>query len=477
MDRQEAEILYSTGKEPTVLKLIEFSTENKMFREKIAKLETNSSNSSKPPSSDGPKDKESDQNTSNSDSDKEKKKRKAGGQPGHKGTNRELIPTEETDDVIHYYPHECEKCGEKLPQDETANVTENPFRWQVAEIEPIEATVTEHQGHTTKCECGHHTSAKLPPEVTKSSFGPRLSAIIAYLTAVLHVSRRGSKEFCTTLLNLKIAVGSLQNLLEETSEALAPADKELKDTLPDEPVLNADETSWRDRWLWIFVSSTYIYFKVAVSRKHEVLIDVLGEFYKGILCVDRWGAYTKYHKGLFQICWAHLKRDFLKIEKIGKSTQSADALFFAQRMDTLRKKMMSIWHQYKRGEINRSELIEKTKSVRRAIKRCLIRYRQSKHSCVRSLARRLYNRYDDLFTFIFHEGVEPTNNSAERGIRPAVQWRKICFGNRSDTGAVVTSRLLTATRTCWLQRRNPLEFLVDTISAHRYGNTTPSLLN
>ncbi len=253
-------------------------------------------------------------------------------------------------------------------------------------------------------------------------------------------------------------------------------DVKLKDALPKEPVLNSDETGWRDRWLWIFVASTFIYFQAAKSRSSKVLVDVLGNVYQGILCVDRWGAYTKYHKGLFQICWAHLKRDFLGILKIGEAAQSEDAIVFAQTMEKLRKKIMAVWYLFKEGHISRSELIKKTKSARNAIRRCLKQYMHSEEKCVQTLAKKLFKRRDDLFTFIFYEGVEPTNNIAERGIRPAVQWRKICFGNRSDNGATLTSRLLTVTRTCWLQKRNPLEFLVDTVTAHRSGQTAPSLI-
>ncbi len=472
MDRRAAEKLYDSGKEPTVVKLLKYDEQNEKLKRKIAQLEKNSTDSSKPPSSDNPKDKNQQPKTNNDNN----KKRKPGGQPGHKGSMRELIPVEEADDVLHYYPEKCENCGKALPQDKTANEVGKPFRWQVAEIEPIKPIITEHQGHTTLCECGCQTSASLPAEVLTSNFGPRLTSIIAYLAAVLHVSRRGTREFCETLLNINIALGSVQNLLEGTSDALEPIDKKLKDALPKEPVLNSDETGWRDRWLWIFVASTFIYFQAAKSRSSKVLVDVLGNVYQGILCVDRWGAYTKYHKGLFQICWAHLKRDFLGILKIGEAAQSENAIVFAQTMEKLRKKIMAVWYLFKEGHISRSELIKKTKSARNAIRRCLKQYMHSEEKCVQTLAKKLFKRRDDLFTFIFYEGVEPTNNIAERGIRPAVQWRKICFGNRSDNGATLTSRLLTVTRTCWLQKRNPLEFLVDTVTAHRSGQTAPSLI-
>ena len=137
---------------------------------------------------------------------------------------------------------------------------------------------------------------------------------------------------------------------------------------------------------------------------------------------------------------------------------------------------MALWYIFKEGDMSRQELIQKTELVRLAIERHLKACKDSQERCVRTLSRKLLKQLDNLFTFIFHEGVEPTNNLAERGIRPAVQWRKICFGNRSDNGAVLTSRLLTATRTCWLQRRNPLEFLVDAITAFRSSIPTPSLL-
>ena len=470
MDRRVAEKLYDSGKEPTVAKLLEYDAENEKLKRKIAQLEKDSTNSSKPPSSDNPKDKNQQPNTDN------KKKRKPGGQPGHKGSMRELIPVEEVDNLVHYYPEKCNNCGKALPQDESANEVGESFRWQVAEIEPIKPIITEHQAHTTLCECGCQTSASLPEETLKSNFGPRLASIIAYLAAVLHVSRRGTREFCETLLNVNIALGSVQNLLEDTSEALEPIDKELKEALPKEPVVNSDETGWRDRWLWIFVAFTFIYFQVAKSRSSKVLVDVFGNVYKGILCVDRWGAYTKYHKGLFQICWAHLKRDFFGILKVGEATESDDAIAFAKTMEKLRKKLMAIWYRFKSGNISRPELIKKTRRVRNAIKRCLKEHLRSEERCVQNLAGKLYKRFDHLFTFIFHEGVEPTNNMAERGIRPAVQWRKVCFGNRSDDGAVLTSRLLTVTRTCWLQKRNPLEFLVSAITAHRSGQAAPSLI-
>jgi transposase len=467
MDKPEAERLYDSGKEPTVEKLLEYDATIESLKEKIAQLERDSRNSSKPPSSDR-------YPVKPPESEKGKKKRKPGGQPQHKGTNRQLLPVEEVDKVIPLYPQTCDKCKKSLKR--RGETVGEPFRWQTMEIPAIKPMVTEYQCHTLQCDCGCQTTAALPKEVAQSNFGPRLTGIIAYLSAVLHVSRRGAREFCETLLGVSISLGSTQNLLEHTSCAVEPIDTELLEALPHEEVLNGDETSWRDRWLWIFVAAKFIYFHVAKSRSSHVLIGLLGNTFKGILCVDRWGAYTKYHSGLMQICWAHLKRDFLGIIKIGEDVGASEAILFGETMEKLRKKLLTIWYSFKAGDISRDELIQKTKPIRKAIKRTLQQSRQSRQRRVRVVARNLLKRHDHLFTFVFYDGVEPTNNSAERGIRPAVQWRKVCFGNRSDNGAVLTSRLLTVTRTCWLQKRNPLEFLVDAITAYRVGSPAPSLL-
>lgn len=469
MDRRQAEHLYDSGKEPTVIKLLEYDNENTQLKQKIAGLEKDSTNSSKPPSSDRFKP------TVDRPPKEKDKERKPGGQPGHQGTPRTLIPVEDVDDVIHYYPEKCKICSESLPRDGTGKEVGEPFRWQITEIPPIYPIIIEHQFHTLKCECGCCTKANIPSDITESNFGPRVMSIIAYMTAVLHVPRRPLQEYFETLFNVKISVGSIQNMLEKTSLALESTVKRLQDSLSKQPVINADETGWRNRWLWIFVAKTFIFFRVAKSRSSRVLKDVLGDRFTGILVVDRWGAYTKYHKGIIQICWAHLKRDFKGILKLGEKTRVEDAILFAGTMENLRKQIMALWYRFKEGEITRTELIDTTAPVRNKLKSCLEKYGKSEEKYVRTFANNLVKRFDHLFTFIFYEGVEPTNNISERGIRPAVQWRKICFGNRSNNGELLTSRLLTVTRTCWLQKKNPLEFLVCAVTAHLKGKTAPSL--
>lgn len=469
MDRREAEGLYDQGKEPTVAKLLEFDGEIQRLRQENASDKLDSTNSSKPPSTDRP--------GTNRDlgNGKNQNRRNPGGQVGHKGYHRKLIPVEEVDKVVPLLPQTCVGCKRPLPQDmEEVKIVDEPFRWQVTEIPPISPFVTEYQMHKTRCDCGCLNRAELPPEVKVSQFGPRLTALIGYMTAVHRIPRRGIEVLLETLLSTPISLGSVQNLLEQTSSAIEPIDQQLKAALVREAVLNTDETGWKHKdWLWIFVARTFVYFKVAASRGSDVLKSVLGESYDGILCVDRWGAYTKYHKGLMQICWSHLKRDILGVRQI---SQSPCAKAFANQMLSAEKELFHLWYVFRGGGITRSALIEQTLPIREKIHRCLTDYQDAGDKSVRTLARGLLRRYDHLFTFIFKDGVSPTNNIAERGIRPAVQWRKICFGNRSDNGRLLTGRLLTLTRTCLLQQRNPLKFLVEAISSYRCGNPPPSLI-
>ena len=273
----------------------------------LAGRKKDSTNSSKPPSSDGPA------------AARRLKpahcrgRRKPGGQPGHPGRHRELEPPERADQIIPVLPAGCRHCGRPLPQQiETANTRGKVHRYQVCELPPLRAQIVEYQCHKVACpHCGQATRAELPAEVQTSLFGPRLAGLIAYLTVGLRIPRRGVEQLLETVLGIQISLGSTQKLVEETSEALAVTCQELEWQLPKEPVLNSDETGWRSmaerRWLWALVAASFVFFTVAASRSSKVLIHLLGAVFPGILCSDRFGAYLKYHKGRAQFCWAHLK--------------------------------------------------------------------------------------------------------------------------------------------------------------------------
>jgi transposase len=461
--------------------------ENERLRKQIAQWEKrtadlerqlagrmkDSTNSSKPPSSDGLA------AARRARPARCRGRRKPGGQPGHPGRHRELVAPERVDKTIAVLPPNCGHCGQPLPQQiEQVSAVGDVHRYQVCELPPMRADIIEYQCHKVACpHCGRSTRAELPAEVQVSLFGPRLAGLIAYLTVGLRIPRRGVEQLLETVLGIEISLGSTQKLVEETSEALVATCQELEQQLPKEPVLNSDETGWRSmgerRWLWALVAGSFVFFTVAASRSSKVLIHLLGTVFPGVLCSDRFGAYLKYHKGRAQFCWAHLKRDLLGILEFARTT---DAERFSRNALALTARLFRLWHQFRGGGFDRAELINRSIPLQKRFFALCEQHLDSNDKEVRVLARALFQHCDRLFAFIEHPGVEPTNNSAERALRHAVIWRKGSFGNQSSQGEVATARLLTVARSCVIQRRNTLEFLSDSVRRHRAGQPALSLL-
>jgi transposase len=438
---------------------------------KVALLIRDSSNSSKPPSSDGPTAKPKARPPLKS------KKRRRGGQPGHKGSNRELIPPEEVDEIILVVPEFCDLCGAALtPETGSEEPSGKYWRHQVVDIPEPKPAVTEYQLGCVRCSCGAENWGKIPP-MARSGFGPRLTAFLAHLTGLHRVTRRGCEEIAKTIFGIDICLGSVCKLHQEVSESLESAHAKVRQTLPEQPVLNVDETGWKTqgkgRWLWVFVTPVVAFFHVAASRGSKVLKEVLGDEYKGILCSDMYSAYKAFHQGVRQFCWAHIIRG---IKGIKHACRSPDAVKFSKWMLSETGRMFALWHAFKRGDLDRKTLVLKSVPMRARMHKCLQQHVHSSDYDVCKAAESLMKHWSGLFTFLEYEGVEPTNNSAERGVRPAVQWRKICFGNQSEEGELLTARLLTVERTCILKGRNPFHFLVQSVIAYRIGQPAPSLL-
>ena len=438
----------------------------------LAAKNKDSTNSSKPPSSDGP--------AANKRvyPQRKKSRRKPGGQKGHPGKHRSLVPIEDVKQIVAVLPDGCEHCDRPFPKDIKRLRTEGePGRHQVAELPKIRPDVTEFQCHHVVCpDCGKITTAPVPKEAL-NHFGPKLTAFISYLTVVCRMSRRCVEELLETALGTSISVGSIQKLVEQTSEAVADPYQELEQQLRKEPVLNADETGWRGngkkRWLWVLVASLFVFYVVAKHRSAEVLRRLLGPEFLGILCTDRFSAYISYHKGKAQFCWAHLKRDLLGILKISKTT---DADRFCRDALALHARLFRLWHRFRAGEIDRAQLSRKSIPLQEKFFALAERYLDSDDREVSTLAAAFFWHIERLFVFIDYPGVEPTNNISERAVRCAVQWRKTSFGNRSEQGEIATSRLLTATRTCVMQKRNALAYLAEAVRCLRSGLPAPSLL-
>jgi transposase len=446
---------------------------------KLALRLQNSVTSSKPPSSDGLAGEQRQRGRKTG-----KGRRKPGGQPGHRGHWRGLAPAERVNEVIDLLPVRCRHCDCRLTGGSRKVSTQGePRRHQVTELPPIEAHITEYRCQNAVCpDCGKATQAELPQEV-QGHFGPELTALIAYLTVVCRMPRRVVRELLQQVVGIPLSLGSIQNSWEETSEAVAEPCAELEKQLAREPVINSDETGYRTsgekRWLWALVAADFVFYKIALTRGAEVLVQLLGEVFEGILCSDRCPSYLKYHKGEGQFCWAHFKRNILGIQEIGKTTAAER---FCRDALALHARLFRLWHRFRDGPgvrygpITREQLIAKSIPLEKKFFALADRYVNSRDKDVRNLALALLKHFEKFFAFLRNEGVEPTNNSAERALRCAVQWRKVSFGSRSAQGEIAAARLLTVTRTCRMQNREPLGYLRDAIRSHRKAQPATSLI-
>ena len=440
----------------------------------LALKQQNSTITSKPPSSDGLAGRQRERGR------RLKSRRTAGGQPGHPGHHRELVPIERVSAIVDLAPEACRQCARRLHARHTVG---DPRRHQVTELPPIAAHITEYRCHRRQCpDCGTITLAPLPDEQA-TQFGPQLTALIAYLTVVCRMPRLVVQRFLEGALQIPISLGSTQNAWEETSAAVAAPYAELETALRHEAVVNADETGHRTngekRWLWAFVARTFVLYRIAASRGSDVLQVVLGATFAGILGSDRLPAYLKYVVGQRQLCWAHVSRNLLSA--LDLATTPAAKRFCREAL-ALDRRIFRLWHRFRgdpaaRGSpLTRAELIAKVLPIEKRLFALGERYLDAANADVRNLAHAFFVHNQYFFTFVHEEGVEPTNNAAERALRTAVQWRKIMFGTRSDEGERAVERLLTIVRTCQLQHLNALAYLTAAVAAHRRRQAVASLL-
>ena len=440
----------------------------------LALRDQNSTTTSKPPASDGLAGRPRVRGR------RQKSRRKPGGQLGHPGHSRPLVAAARVNASIDVVPDTCRHCRHALrPRDGVGN----PRRHQVTEVPAIEAHITEYRCHRRRCPaCGQTTQAALPDHVV-GQFGPQLTALIAYLTVVCRMPRLVVQRFLETILQIPLSLGSTQAAWEEASAAVAAPYAELEVALRHEAVLNADETGHRTngdkRWLWTFVARTFVVYRIAASRGSDVLQTVLGQTFAGILGSDRLPSYLKYVVGQRQFCWAHVTRNVLSA--LDLATTPA-AKHFCREALALDRRLFRLWHRFRgdsgaRGApLTRDQLIGKVLPIEKRLSALGERHLNAANAEVRNLAFAFFVHNEHFFTFVHEEGVDPTNNVAERALRTAVQWRKIMFGTRSNHGERAVERLLTIVRTCQLQELNAFVYLTAAIAAHRRRQAPRSLL-
>ncbi|OGV61353.1 MAG: hypothetical protein A3K18_07270 [Lentisphaerae bacterium RIFOXYA12_64_32] len=431
---------------------------------KVAQLSRNSTNSSKPPSSDPP---------SVARAPRAPSGKKRGGQPGHPGHQRKLLPIEQVDNVRPLHPDRCCHCGRS---DCLTPTSAPPLRSQFVEIPPIKPMVTELQQHTSVCSnCGVTTLAALPQDVPRGAFGPRLAAMLAVCTAKYRLSKRAVRELLSDFLGVELCLGSVANVEQQVSKALADPVVEAREHIHQSTGVNADETSWREdkkkAWLWVAASSMVTVFVIATSRGAKVAKELLGETFSGVLTTDRWSGYNWVDVVRRQICWAHLKRDFQSWVDGG-----GDGARHGRRMLVEVRRMFRLWHRARDGTLSREQLIKKMRPVQLNVATLLTEASTCKSKRVRGMAKEMMKLEGAFWTFVDTPGIEPTNNFGERQIRHAVIWRKGCFGTDSAAGSRFVERMLTTMATLRQQQRNVLEFIAAACSAELTGGAKPSLI-
>lgn len=430
----------------------------------VSRLKKDSSNSSKPPSSDIVKPPRP--NPSG-------KKRRIGGQPGHPRHERRPFPPDQVDEIQRHTLDRCPDClGKLVATGEAGKVI------QQVELANKPLIVTEHRAAAYRCPCcGHEHVAPLPGSVERGGLlGPGLTALVTHLKGACHSSYTTIRGFLRDVLGLEVSTGLLVKATGKASAALAGPYDELAAALPGEPRLNVDETGHKDRgrshWTWCWRAADYTLFKIDASRGSGVLIDTLGKEFKGVLGCDYFSAYRKYladSDAAVQFCLAHLIRDVRYL------TTLADPVTQRYGRKVLKglKKLFKVWHKRQGMEAGRW-----IKAMGRARDELV---RGAKAAPQREEAQNIARRFKDhgrhYFTFTQVTGVEPTNNAAEQAIRFVVIDRKVTQGTRGQAGQRWCERIWTTLATCAQQARNTFRFIAQALEDYFNNRPAPSLLS
>ena len=448
-------------------RIAELEDENRRLR---ARLDKDSSNSSKPPSSDGPGAKARKRRRGK----RKPSGRKAGGQPGHEGTTRKLESVDKADEIHDHFPTTCSCCGHGLAG---ADEVGNPVPHQQYELPPLRLELIHHWRHRLQCSrCGAENLAELSP-VHATGQGPRLTAFIGLLTCHNRQSRSLVVDLIDDLFDLRISTGTVQACFERLGAALAKPVAELEQALRRVDAVYLDETGWRQWgkrcWLWVATTGIFSLFMIHPRRGADALRLWFPDGFDGTVHSDRWSAYSYFDIEQRQLCWAHLGRD---LQAIIDAEGPAAALAEAIRQDE--KEMFRQWAFFGAGDIDRKQLQARSSAFRKAFRAfCERGAAQEDDDLWRKLGSDLIKKWPAVFRFLDVEGLEPTNNAAERAVRPGVIWRKLAQGTRSDNGSICASRALSVVATCRKQGIDALDYLTEAMSSHWRGIPPPPLLD
>jgi transposase len=484
MERAEAEAIYDSGRDACVQFILDLAARVRQLDERLARLEAqarqDSRTSSRPPSSDPPKTRAQRRAEARARAKelmrREGEQRKPGGQSGHRGAGRELRPEDQIDEIVDHYPQACGGCGREF----TAEGREPRRRFgrhQVAELPPISVIWTEHRTHQLRCRhCRARTSARLPDQVGGCAFGPRLQAAIVTLTARHRVSRRGICELASDLFGVAVSTGAVDAICQRASDALAGPHCQLQDLVLDQGAVHVDETGWRTRGqgraLWTASTPGATFLQIAEHCNREQFNALVGTNYAGIVISDRWNGFEHLDPDRRQVCWSHIQRDFRR-----HAEGLAEQKTFGEQGLELSRRVFASWRAFKHEHHDRERLTTEIQPIQTELRGLLEQAspKSRRTRWHRRFANNLLKVWPALWTFVTVEGVEPTNNPAERALRAPVIHRKVSLGTQSTNGERFTERALSAAATCRQQHRSLFTYLSELLIAHNRGDPFPAL--
>ena len=402
-------------------------------------------------------------------------KRRIGGQPGHPKHERVAFPPEAVNaGTFDHRIDVCPACGHSL----RPALTIPPRVVQQVDVREVPLSIQEHRSHPAWCpRCQKMHEAPLPPGIARGGLvGPSLTTLIAYLKGACHASFSTVRKFLRDVVRVTISRGELARIIAKVSRALERPYEELLGALPDEARLNVDETGHKQngqrQWTWCFRASLYTLFKIDPSRSGDVLIEVLGTEFNGVLGCDYFSAYRRYQREfgvLLQFCLAHLIRDVKYLTTLPDARDRA----YGERVREALKSLFAVIHR--REELPAVAFRGELEAARAEVLRCgTSDVPETKHS--RNLAKRFEAHGESYFRFVTTPGVEPTNNLAEQAIRFVVIDRLITQGTRSEAGNRWCERIWTVIATCTQQGRSVFAYLEAVVGAWFAGTEAPALL-
>jgi transposase len=397
--------------------------------------------------------------------------RKPGGQPGHEGYFRQLLAVEQVDEVVEHVPQVCPRCGGRLAESDGQQLVD---RHQVAELPRRPVHLTEHQAYSRVCGCcGEQVRGQIPASIRCAVTGPRLSAVVGFVSARVHGSRRATEELLSEALGCPLALGTVINREKELTLALSEGYQQAQRHVRSAPAKNVDETGWKGagRYLWVAATHLAALFRVHRLRNRHAMEDLLGSQVLGTICTDRYGVYERVPVDQRQVCWAHLRRDFQRCVERGGVSED-----WGRRALQIANGVHASWTAFRGGQIDRAGLQAQVAGLRAPMHALLQEGQNSGVKKLRHFCRNVAKVEAALWRFAEVEGIEPTNNHAERMLRPAVIWRKESQGSRSERGCRFVERMLSVIQTLRLQGRSVLDYLAESIAALREGRAPPVLI-